>query len=68
MAVEHPYRECMECQDAFEKDGIDFKPSYCKYCKTGAEKHKEDIENSDGEKKWDESNWTSHKLKDYYKG
>lgn len=60
--------ECMKCIESFEKDGITFSPTMCKYCPTGARLHELLIQTSSGEKVWDKQDWGSSKLKPLYHG
>lgn len=60
--------ECHKCMKDFAKDGIEFSPSMCKFCSNGQKLHKALCKTSEGEKRWDNTDWTSSKYKDLYKG
>ena len=68
MTSEELNQKCFQCAEAFEKDGIPFSTSMCKFCMTGFEIHQELIKESEAEQKWGAIDWTSSKWKDYYKG
>ena len=66
--LEEMNAKCKECQEAFIKDGFEFKASYCKYCAVGTEIHQLSVLTSPAEQKWDGLNWTSSKNEDLYHG
>ena len=60
---------CKECMASYQKEGISFNPRVCtSYCPYGAELHKLEIQLSDAEKAWDNCDWTSFRLKQFYRG
>lgn len=60
--------ECLACQRAFQKDGIEFKSSMCTFCPTGQKLHEALKHVDQTEQKWDQINWSSSQWKDYYHG
>ena len=60
--------ECVRCRKDFEKSEIEFNPKMCSVCSTGIRLHKALCRENDGEKAWNEINWTESKWKRYYKG
>lgn len=60
--------ECQKCKMDFDKDGIEFSPSMCKFCDNGQKLHKALCQTSEAEKAWDKTDWNSSKYKDLYKG
>lgn len=66
--IEECNEECRICQKDFQKSGIKFSPTMCKFCPTGQKLHETLKKVNSAEKKWDKLDWNSSQFKDYYRG
>lgn len=68
LEIEKCNEECKSCQVNFQKEGITFSPTLCRYCPTGAKLHRMLVRVSDSEAKWGSLDWNSSKYEKYYNG
>ncbi len=66
--LEECNRECLQCQKDYEKKGLTFLPSACKFCSNGRRIHELQLKTSETEREWGSLDWNSSSLKEYYKG
>lgn len=66
--LEECNRECLQCKSDYERKGIFFSASVCKYCKNGRKMHELYLKTSEAEQEWGNLDWNSSSLKKYYKG
>jgi hypothetical protein len=66
--IEECNEECRLCQRDFQRSEIEFSPTMCKFCPTGQKLHEILKKVTPTEKKWDNLDWNSSQLKDFYHG
>ncbi len=66
--IEKCNEECRRCQEDFQKSGIEFRSSMCRFCPTGQKLHEALKKTNSAEKQWDNIDWNSSKWKDFYQG
>ena len=60
--------QCQSCMDSFQKEGMFFSPSVCRYCQNGAKLHKLLVQVSKAEEQWGNIDWNSCKYERLYHG
>lgn len=50
--IEMRNRECKQCKQEYERKGINFSPSACRYCENGQRLHELYLKTSEREQEW----------------